>query len=72
MKKPDADHELYTHLVGLGVTPRAAGAIGADLHDLADGIAEVQAKLLTNALPGAARWRCVSISWGARRSGLRL
>jgi len=61
MSTPDIDDELYAHLIGLGMTTRAAGAIGADLHDLGNGIAEIQAKLLamddvSNDVLQEARW----------------
>lgn len=45
MKEDEPD--LYAHLISLGVTKRAAGAIGADLNDLNEGIAEIEAKLLS-------------------------
>lgn len=46
MGKPHADDALHTHLIKLGLTKRAAGAIGADLHDLAEDIAAVEARLM--------------------------
>jgi hypothetical protein len=45
MRNADTDDQLHAHLIALGLTRRAAGAIGADLHDLAEGIADIEAKL---------------------------
>ena len=45
--KSKAEPDLYAHLLSLGVTKRAAGAIGADLNDLGKGIAAIEATLLS-------------------------
>lgn len=45
--KTEDQPNVYAHLISLGATKRAAGAIGADLNDLADGIAKIESTLLS-------------------------
>ena len=61
MQEPHTDDDLYAHLIDLGLTPRAAASIGADLYDLAQGIAKIGVKLVAmDAVPSRAiqemRW----------------